>query len=739
MPLALRNRSRVSTSVGDCESQESPPLESDSRRHSVSFLTAILGLFALTYAFTAGLRTVADMDLGWQMATGRWIVQHHKIPFTDVLSHTARGREWIYPGLSQILLYGVYSLGGYSLLSVLGAAACVGTIALQLRRASALTALLALLAVPLVAARTAPRAEMFTEVLIAAFLSVLWHYHRSGQGTLWLLPLLMCLWTNLHPGFIAGLGICASYVAMEFGDAAFASHRPAAFKRLRHAALWLLATAGATLLNPWGARIYVALARQGGILDTHSHWIHEWSPLRITSARLMEVLAWREPDSAIWWLILIGIVAALVAVYMRAFVPALLLGASVYAVIHALRMKAAFASVVVIIGGSILADAIGPGWVQRVLQRVRALRAIRTEALTFLFLAVAAGFTAVRVFDLVTNRYYLKTPQQFTEFGAGESYWYPEQAAAFVLREQLPGNIFNDYSSGGFVAWALSPGFPDYIDGRAIPFGDELFVHSKELLNQPLDSPAWQLEAESRNLNTVLVSLDHELSGALSELKSYCASRQWRPVYLDTHAAVFVRARPETAELLSRLQIDCNGVHLDHPPAVTSNRGRAEAFHYQLNAAYILLALGKPAEALQSLNSAGSIFSESAFLHFAKGLALQSVGRWDDAERELYTAHELGSDNAALALAVHYQQLGRYADEARILSRAAERSDRPHLLYLRLGYVQLEMGQPHEALLSFDQAEKESPFVGEAAALGEDFRAQLAEGRRRAREWLARK
>ncbi len=739
MPLALRNRSRVSTSVGDCESQESPPLESDSRRHSVSFLTAILGLFALTYAFTAGLRTVADMDLGWQMATGRWIVQHHKIPFTDVLSHTARGREWIYPGLSQILLYGVYSLGGYSLLSVLGAAACVGTIALQLRRASALTALLALLAVPLVAARTAPRAEMFTEVLIAAFLSVLWHYHRSGQGTLWLLPLLMCLWTNLHPGFIAGLGICASYVAMEFGDAAFASHRPAAFKRLRHAALWLLATAGATLLNPWGARIYVALARQGGVLDTHSHWIHEWSPLRITSARLMEVLAWREPDSAIWWLILIGIVAALVAVYMRAFVPALLLGASVYAVIHALRMKAAFASVVVVIGGSILADAIGPGWVQCVLQRVRALRAIRAEAVTFLFLAVAAGFTAVRVFDLVTNRYYLKTPQQFTEFGAGESYWYPEEAAAFVLREQLPGNIFNDYSSGGFVAWALSPGFPDYIDGRAIPFGDELFLHSKELLNQPLDSPAWQLEAESRNLNTVLVSLDHELSGALSELKSYCASRQWRPVYLDTHAAVFVRARPETAGLLSRLQIDCNDLRLDHPPAVTSNRGRAQAFHYHLNAAYILLALGKPAEALQSLNSAGSIFSESAFLHFAKGLALQSVGRWDDAERELYTAHELGSDNAALALAVHYQQLGRYADEARILSRAAERSDRPHLLYLRLGYVQLEMGQPHEALLSFDQAEKESPFVGEAAALGEDFRAQLAEGRRRAREWLARK
>jgi len=358
---------------------------------------------------------------------------------------------------------------------------------------------------------------------------------------------------------------------------------------------------------------------------------------------------------------------------------------------------------------------------------------------TFLFLAVAAGFTAVRVFDLVSNRYYLKTAQQFTEFGAGESYWYPEEAAAFVLREQLPGNLFNDYSSGGFVAWALSPGLPDYIDGRAIPFGDALFVHSKELLNQPLDSPAWQVDAESRNLNTVFVSLDHELSGALSELKTDCASRQWRPVYLDTHAIVLVRARPETAGLLSRLHFDCNDVRFNHSPAAGSNRGRAEAFHYHLNAAYILLALGKSAEALESLNSAASIFSESPFLHFAEGSALQSLGLWDDAEHELYTAHELGSENAVLALAVQYKQFGRFQDEGRIFSRAAERSDRPHLLYLRLGYVQLEMGQPHEALLSFDQAEKESPFVDEAAALGGDFRAQLAEGRRRALERLDQK
>jgi tetratricopeptide (TPR) repeat protein len=711
--------------------QKTPQMESPPSPQSVSYIAIVLGLLALGYALIAGLRTVADLDLGWQLATGRWIVQHHSIPSTDVLSYTARGNEWIYPALGQVLLYCVYALGGYSLLSWLGAAACVGTVAVQLRRSGVVTTLLAVIAVPLIASRTTPRAEMYTEILFAAFLSVLWHYHLSGRGPLWLLPILMCLWTNLHLGFIAGLGLCATYVALELGDAAVESLRPAALKRLRHATPRLIATALATLLNPWGARIYVAVARQGDVMGTHSKWIREWSGLRITTGKLAEILSWRDPSSALWWLILVAIVAALCAVYMRRIVPALLLAASVYVVMHALRMRAPFASVVVVVGGSILADAIGFGWARR-FRAWLDVPPLRRRAVTALFLGAVVLLVAVRSSDLITNRYYLKTPQLFNAFGPGVSSVYPKEAAAFLLRERLPGNIFNDYSSGGFAAWALSPSYPDYIDGRAIPFGDALLIHSMELLTQPLDSPAWQLEAESRNLNTVFFSTEHDLSESLGELGTFCASRQWRPVYLDTHAAIFVRVKPETAALLSRLQIDCNKIRFDHPPEIAGYRGRAEAFRYYVNAGYILHDLGRPAEALESLDRAESIFSDSAFLHLVRGFALQSLDRWTEAERELYTSSELGSDDAALALAARYDQLGRYADEARILSRAAERSDRPHWLYLKLGYAQLALSQPQEALISFDRADEESPYVGDAASLGEAFHAQVEEGRRRA-------
>ena len=93
----------------------------------------VLSLVAVGYAFLAGLRTLTVTDLGWQLATARWIVQHHEIPSTDVFSYTAQGQPWVYPVGSGLIFYGAYLLGGYALLSWIRAAACAGTVALLVR------------------------------------------------------------------------------------------------------------------------------------------------------------------------------------------------------------------------------------------------------------------------------------------------------------------------------------------------------------------------------------------------------------------------------------------------------------------------------------------------------------------------------------------------------------------------------------------------------------------------------
>jgi tetratricopeptide (TPR) repeat protein len=577
---------------------------------------------------------------------------------------------------------------------------------------------------------------MFTAVIFAAYVNLLWHYHQSGEGPLWLLPVLMCLWVNLHLGFIAGLAMCGAFVLIELEDAIAPSRRPGALLRLKRAAPWLIATLAATIINPWGWRIYAAIERQGTIVQTHSMWIWEWQGLRLTPPALAKALAWRDPDSAVLWLIFAAAIAVLCALAKRLFVPAFILASAIYLVIHAIRMEASFATITVVVGGTALSQNLSSVYKNRIATRFEMSARSRAFA-AITAVVVITCFAGVRSFDLITNRLYLRTPFAFSIFGAGESLWQPKQAAAFVLREQLPRNLFNDFNSGGFVVWKLSPGYPDYIDGRSVPFGGSLLLRNSSLLEQSLDSEAWSSEAETRGINTILLSMDFEAGNALRSLGSYCDAQQWRPVFLDAFGAVFVRVVPETADLVHRLQIDCRTVQFADPPATASG---AEQFRYLLNVGTILVVLDRNAEAIERLEKAERIFTENAFLHYAKGIALGNMGFTKDSERELLTSVKLGStDDAPAALARMYDQDGRYAEEAKLLRSAADRSNRPHWLYLMLGNVELRLGRANLALASFQNAERESPFRGEAYSLGAEFRSQIAAGKQRAMQIVSAK
>ncbi len=334
----------------------SPP--ADSRRSPLERkLFYTLAAIALIYAFLAGLRTIKDYDVFWQMATGRWVVQHHQVPSVDVLSYTAAGTEWIYPVGSGVIFYGAYLLGGYGLLSWIGALASCGTLALLLRRGSAVAAAIAILAVPEIAWRTAPRSDLFTIVLFAAFLSLLWENYQTGRARLWLLPLLMAAWVNLHLGFVSGLGLMGAYVGLEVLEMLFsANQRQAATERLRRAAPWLVAAGFATLLNPWGWNLYRALIRQQRVMAEHQTFFLEWKSVPLDWASIIGSLSFRQTLGTIYILLAIAAIAGAIALYRgRIGEGVLLLGATVPAV-HYVRLDAVFACLVVVIGGYLLSQ-----------------------------------------------------------------------------------------------------------------------------------------------------------------------------------------------------------------------------------------------------------------------------------------------------------------------------------------------------------------------------------------------
>lgn len=669
----------------------SPESEPQSRR----WLAIGLSTLALLFAVAASYRRVVDTDIGWQMATGRYVVEHWQIPRTDVFSYTAQGQEWIYPVGSGVAFYAAERAGGFAAITWIGVLACTTVVLLLLNSGGAATAALALIAVPAVAYSTLPRANMFSTALFAATLFILWRHHRIGHAPLWLLPLLMAAWVNLHPGFFAGLAAIGAYFALDL----FEWRR----ERLRQAAPWLAATVAATLLNPWGVRLYTAITRQSLILETHRAFVTEWSRPKL---RISGALDWRGLESTFWWLLFAAAAALALALWRRRFGPALVLAGTIAMALRFERFQGMFAIVVVIVAGAIFAE----------------LNRRVTPRLVVPALAVAALFTAVRITDLVTNRYYF-VQNELATFGAGPTHWYPERAAAFIVRERLPGRMFNAYDIGGYLMWRLGPDYPTYIDGRAVPFGPDVFFRYMSLLEYPPHSPEWQREAELRGINFAIFPVTR-FAGLASMLNPYCRSQSWRAVYVDETAAVFLRNRPENGPWLDRLAVDCATVQLPAPAG--------DLYNYYANAGWVMYSLGRGAEALAMLDRAAAIFAGDQHLYFMRGAVLQAGGaRRDDAIREFETALRLGDNGQArYALGVAYANRGRYIEAAENI-RSAARSTDSHDMYRMLGEVYLVLRQPSEALRAFDDAERRSPYRGPSAA-GAGFRAQLAIGRAQA-------
>jgi tetratricopeptide (TPR) repeat protein len=681
----------------------------------------LLGSIAIVYAFVAGFKTINEFDLGWQMATGRWIVQHHQIPSTEVFSYTAAGQPWIYPVGAGLIFYWLYLAGGYWLITWFVAIAGACTIALLLRRGSAITAALAILAVPLIASRATARAEIFTVILFTATLSLLWEQRETGKARLWLLPLMMIAWVNLHPGFIAGLGLLAAYAGFEIFDFFNSARRDAAKARLRGALPWMGATCAATLINPWGWDVYQVLLRQEAAMGVHSELILEWAPIPMNWTHIVRGLSPLSPDD-FYVLLLIVAIAAIVAVVNRRIGEAILIAAAAYFPIRHTRFVALF-SIIVVIGAGAILTSIVPA-VRKRLRYPQVLAGFGVVA-SVLFVALAS----TRVWGMVTDREY-RSGAEIVSFGTGLSWFFPQKAADFVERENLPGEIFSTGSEGAFMAFRLGPKYRDYIDGRAIPFGEELMLRSGSLKMTPPDAPQWDQEIARYGINTIVLPIGRY--GALQffpAFRSFCESDRWSPVYLDETSVVFLRRTEQNESWIKRLAVDCFKTPL--PVAIPTGNGTA-AFNTWANAAAVLGALGRKEESLAAIEKALAIVPESGYLHFTRGHMREESGDLRGAEQDYLKATRVEPKLVApwSALGAYYQRHGRLDDAIRCWEMAASVSRWPWEPLENLGYAQLMAHRPQQALESFDAAQKGLPARPELV-VDNNFLANIEHGRAR--------
>jgi hypothetical protein len=174
------------------------------------------GLFLLLIFAVAILNGFAPMldnvDLGWHVAQGRWMVHHLEVYRVDAFNYPTLGHPVIdeYP-LFQLALY-LSTLAGWwgpCVLCALGYGLLLAIFtltarALDLRASSTFAVLLGLMLLYLQLAFPL-RPHLVTYLGVAAFGSFLLRHREAGNWMrFWPLALVQAVWTNCHSGFVLG-------------------------------------------------------------------------------------------------------------------------------------------------------------------------------------------------------------------------------------------------------------------------------------------------------------------------------------------------------------------------------------------------------------------------------------------------------------------------------------------------------------------------------------------------------
>lgn len=180
---------------------------------------AVVVTLACAVVATVG---IVGGDSRWLAALGRTIVDRGSIPHGVPYASAPSGDWPNVPVLAELLLHWlVAGLGDHGLLlaQVVAVGAALALLAVDMRRngsdETAAAVVLAVIVVGASATLVVIRLQLFSLVLFPALVLLLRSQARSPSRWIWLVPVLLALWSNLHGAVLVGLVVAAIYLALS--------------------------------------------------------------------------------------------------------------------------------------------------------------------------------------------------------------------------------------------------------------------------------------------------------------------------------------------------------------------------------------------------------------------------------------------------------------------------------------------------------------------------------------------
>lgn len=477
-------------------------------------LTVLLGIFAFL-----NTHPIRPHDFWWHMAVGRETLARGRIPAVDTFSFTATGIP--YPSytmfwLPEVVLYGLYILGGPALIvfvhSAVVTAAYGLTLALtwKLSGSPRTAAVATLFAAALGINDWNIRPQAATFFLAPAFLWVIHeHRRRPRKALLAVFPLGMVLWVNSHGSFPIGGLIVGLWLIDEVWGVIRGRAR---FSALKSPTLALLLAALAVLINPRGPRVlsYPATISTDPVIQKI---VPEWAPPTL--------------DTLIGAIFLVGLLLTATILALSSRRPTLLELLSFLA-FAALGLKT--------VRGSIwFGLVIAPLWavhLPAILTSLSGNAARLASQRSWLATGTAALLTLGAIISLPWFKERLPLPSAKAGLLSAET---PVAATEFLLREHPPGPLFHAMPFGSYLIWAAQPDYPVFVDSRIELYPVEVWL---DYLQISAATCGWEERLARYEVRTLMLS-PQEQPALVTAAR---ASPHWRLIYEDETAVIFTAA-----------------------------------------------------------------------------------------------------------------------------------------------------------------------------------------------------
>jgi hypothetical protein len=493
----------------------------------LKILPDIAGVYGLvifiSFVLFAGKKALGDGDTLWHIKFGDLILERGELITSDIFSHTAAGKPWTsHEWLAEVIMAAVHRVAGlpgvvifYFLIAALsfwilfkiaqecGAGEWLSIFTVSLALCLSLTHLLA-------------RPHIFTWLFGLTTLYIL----LKGGRSLFLLPILMIPWTNLHGGFALGLVLQGLFLAGSILDKLLTASSKPALRTIwdEHKILFivLLLSLVATGVNPFGYHLLLF-------------------PFEVSKGSFRTLISeWLSPSLQTFWHFRLYLLFLFFLLFFSGprinwFNRLLLLFFVNASLTHARHI-----SIVGLFLTPLVVQGIKPYLEQLTLNRKR------SPAGTELSLSPATGPLATVVLGSLLislgslhwepwerlNRAIIPNPKKFSS-GLVE-----------FLQNRLPeGNLFNNDEWGDYLIYAMDPPPKLFLDGRLDMYGEQILEDYSKIVN--IDEEADAL-LDSYEIEWVLFP-----PGSFTR---YLKARPyWKELYVNDQVSVLVRtmsARP---------------------------------------------------------------------------------------------------------------------------------------------------------------------------------------------------